>query len=173
MSEGTILVDVRDDIRNGREPFSKIMNTVSGLRAGEKLRLIAPFEPVPLVCVLAKHGFEHTACATETGDWEVLFERVRTTPAEQGLPAGQGTCEATAGSSAGSSTLEVDARGLEPPQPMIKILENLAALPPGAILRARTDRRPIHLYAQLEERGFGATTEEQPDGSFVTRIRRS
>lgn len=69
-------------------------------------------------------------------------------------------------------TLDVDARGLEPPQPLVKILEAAAALPPGATLRARTDRRPMHLLPQLEERGFSADSQEQPDGSFVTHIRR-
>jgi TusA-related sulfurtransferase len=66
----------------------------------------------------------------------------------------------------------VDARGLEPPQPLVKILEALATLPEGARLRARTDRRPMHLYAQLEERGFVGESEEQEDGSFVTHVRR-
>ncbi len=69
--------------------------------------------------------------------------------------------------------LDVDARGLEPPQPLVTILEALARLPEGARLRARTDRRPLHLYAQLEERGFVGETEEKEDGSFVTIIRRA
>jgi hypothetical protein len=68
--------------------------------------------------------------------------------------------------------LQVDTRGLEPPQPMIRILETLAGLPEGAQLRARTDRRPMHLYAQLEDRGFIAETQEQPDGGFLTYVRR-
>jgi uncharacterized protein (DUF2249 family) len=54
---------------------------------------------------------------------------------------------------------------------MVKILEALAALPAGAELRARTDRRPVHLYPHLEERGFAAESEEQSDGSFITHIR--
>jgi uncharacterized protein (DUF2249 family) len=71
-----------------------------------------------------------------------------------------------------ANVVEVDARGLEPPQPMVRILEALASLPAGAELRARTDRRPLHLYAQLEQRGFTAETREEHDGSFVTHIRR-
>jgi uncharacterized protein (DUF2249 family) len=67
--------------------------------------------------------------------------------------------------------VELDARGLEPPQPMVKILEALAALPEGGELRAHTDRRPIHLYSHLEERGFSGDSEEQNDGSFITHIR--
>jgi TusA-related sulfurtransferase len=66
---------------------------------------------------------------------------------------------------------EVDARGLEPPQPLITILEALAQLPEGGQIRAHTDRRPLHLYAHLEERGFTGETKEQEDGSFVTTIR--
>lgn len=69
--------------------------------------------------------------------------------------------------------VEVDARGLEPPQPLIKIMEALAELPAGAELQARTDRRPIHLHTHLEERGFRVSSEEQADGSFVTHARRS
>lgn len=173
MSERTVLVDVREDIRNGREPFSKIMNSAAGLQAGEKLRLLAPFEPVPLVQVLAKHGFQHTASTNGAGDWEVIFERGPGGPAEQAMPPAPGSSESASGAHIGSSAPEIDARGLEPPQPLIKILEGVTTLPRGATLRARTDRRPIHLYAQLEERGCEATTEEQPDGSFLTHIRRS
>ncbi len=67
----------------------------------------------------------------------------------------------------------VDARGLEPPQPLVAILEALEHLPKGAQMRAQTDRRPRHLYALLEHRGCTGETEEQHDGSFITTIRRA
>ena len=54
---------------------------------------------------------------------------------------------------------------------MVKILEALASLPEGMGIRAFTDRRPVHLYAQLEDRGFTGLSEEQSDGSFITHIR--
>lgn len=69
------------------------------------------------------------------------------------------------------TTVKVDARGLEPPQPLIMIMEALTSLPKGAELHACTDRRPLHLFPLLEERGFAGETEEQHDGSFVTTIR--
>lgn len=172
MNQNTVLLDVRDDIRSGREPFSRIMNAVAALRSGQQLLLLAPFEPVPMVHMLKNQGFRHTARATDTGDWEVLFVRDRAAegnpPASTGAPPPAGVTPLPTA----SVSLEVDARGLEPPMPMVKILEALATLPGAAELRARTDRRPIHLYAQLEERGFSARTEEQPDGSFVTSITR-
>ena len=67
----------------------------------------------------------------------------------------------------------LDARGLEPPQPLVVILEALVSLPESAELHARTDRRPLHLYPLLEQRGFVGATEEQHDGSFITTIRRA
>jgi uncharacterized protein (DUF2249 family) len=169
MNTKTVTVDVREDIRNGREPFSKIMNATGALRADEQLLLIAPFEPVPLFRVLEKQGFRHTVQSDKPGNWEVLF--MRQSDAQAAQPAPVTTCS---GASAPGSRkiVEVDVRGLEPPQPLVKILESLAALPAGAELRAWTDRRPMHLYAQLAERGFAATTEEQPNASFLTYIRR-
>jgi uncharacterized protein (DUF2249 family) len=71
-----------------------------------------------------------------------------------------------------TETIEVDARGREPPGPMVRILEALAALPNGAQLRARTDRRPLHLHPQLEARGFRGITEEHAEGGYVTHIER-
>jgi uncharacterized protein (DUF2249 family) len=157
MSEEIIRLDVREDLRKGRPPFAKIMQAVSQLRNGQSLLVIAPFEPAPLYKVLGEMGFEHCAKPGSNGDFEVLFSK---TPRAAGTEARP------------PEILSVDARGLEPPQPLVTILEALGGLPEAAELRAHTDRRPMHLYAQLEQRGFIGESEEQPDGSFVTHIRR-
>lgn len=170
MNAAIVTVDVRDDLRNGREPFSKIMNAAGALQAGQQLLLIAPFEPAPLFRVMEKQGFRHQAHATVTGDWEVLFTREQAS--SEAEPHGGQTAAQAAPSSGATEIVDVDARGLEPPQPMVKILETIAALPAGAEVRARTDRRPMHLYSHLEERGFSGQTEEQSDGSFITQIKR-
>ena len=174
MRKRTITLDVREDIRNGREPFAKIMQTVAGLKDNEQLRLLAPFEPAPLYAVLAQRGYSHKSKPTPAGDFEVLFTRGLAEPAEAeitGAPS-QPPPGSQPRSCTGTPVVEVDARGLEPPQPLVKILEALATLPEGARLRAHTDRRPMHLYAQLEERGFVGESEEQKDGSFITNVRR-
>jgi uncharacterized protein (DUF2249 family) len=62
---------------------------------------------------------------------------------------------------------------MEPPKPLAAILEALSNLPEGTELRAQTDRRPMHLYSQLETRGFTSQTEETSHGSFITHIRRA
>lgn len=69
------------------------------------------------------------------------------------------------------NSIELDARELEPPQPLMKTLEAVATLPDGATLRVLTRWRPALLYAELEKRGFTAESQEQTDGSYVTHIR--
>lgn len=169
MSANTTTLDVREDIRAGREPFSKIMAAVAGLAAQESLLIIAPFEPAPLFHVLARQGSAHESKQTPAGDWQVLFTRI----AEEAVIAPPlKVMTSNRGSAAAQSAeiVDLDARGLEPPQPLVTILEAIATLPPGATLRARTDRRPMHLYAQLESRGFAGESAEQAEGSFITHI---
>ena len=50
--------------------------------------------------------------------------------------------------------MEIDNRGLPPPEPMVRILGSLAALPPGEALEALMDREPLMIYPELERRGF-------------------
>ena len=170
MNQGIITLDVREDIRSGRSPLSAVLKAVATLRSDESLRLLAPFEPIPMCQLLSRQGFQHAAKPIAGSDWEVLFTRQSSaTPTEAKL-----TVERPAGSDDVGSPPEViqlDARGLEPPQPLVTILEALGALPIHAELCAHTDRRPMHLYAQLEERGFIGESQEQSDGSFLTHIR--
>lgn len=161
-------LDVREDIRSGQHPFNKIQSALGNIAPGESLRLLAPFEPVPLFQVAASKGIGHTSKQTAEGDWEVLFSHGVVNESRP-TPSGDAACGCHETSPA--EITDVDARGLEPPQPMVRILEALAQLPRGAKLRACTDRRPIHLYSHLQERGFIGESEEQNDGSFITHIR--
>jgi uncharacterized protein (DUF2249 family) len=168
MSDKVVTLDVREDLLNGREPFSRVMGVVAILQPDEKLRLVAPFEPAPLYSVLGNQGFDHESKQISPGDWEILFTR-RSGETITFVPPTRPPCSAV--NPEPMEIIDVDARGLEPPQPMVKILEAVAVLPAGAELRAHTERRPMHLYAQLEERGFAGESEEQNDGSYITKIR--
>ena len=70
-----VLVDVRDDVRAGREPFGRIMQAMGSMRDGKELRLINTFEPVPLYEVMAERGFAHESEQLPDGDWQVRFFR--------------------------------------------------------------------------------------------------
>ena len=66
-------LDVRDILKAGGEPFSKIMAAVEALSPGQDLKLLATFKPVPLFAVMAGRGYAHSEREIGGGDWEVLF----------------------------------------------------------------------------------------------------
>lgn len=67
----------------------------------------------------------------------------------------------------------LDARGLEPPEPMEKVMQTLALLRPGQSIRLLLHREPFPLYAVLAERGYVHDTRMEADGSYVILIRPS
>lgn len=149
-----VSLDVRDAIRRGEEPFGTIMAAVADLSADQALVLRAPFEPLPLYRVLGKRGFAHWTERRGDDDWTVWFYR------------GEPVDAPVTGALATGATLDV--RGLEPPQPMVAVLERLETLAGGQTLTVVHDRRPTFLYPQLDARGFTHRTEEPEPG--VVRI---
>lgn len=71
-----------------------------------------------------------------------------------------------------SRSIRLDVRGLEPPQPMIRVLQEAERLERGAELEVHHDRRPTFLYPQLDDRGFVHETDEPEPGLVRIRIRR-
>lgn len=70
-----LVLDVRPDIRAGREPFATIMATVQSLGADQDLVLLNDFEPVPLYSVMKSKGFAHQTEQQPDGAWKVVFSR--------------------------------------------------------------------------------------------------
>ncbi|AEH37890.1 DUF2249 domain-containing protein [Halopiger xanaduensis] len=54
-------------------PFDDIMSALRTLNAGERLELIAPFEPKPLYNVLESRGYTYES-EQRDGVWHVLIE---------------------------------------------------------------------------------------------------
>ena len=74
-AERIVDLDVREDLRAGREPFSSIMAAREALPAGCVLRVRAIFEPVPLYRVMQRHGLAHWTEELGEEDWRVWFWR--------------------------------------------------------------------------------------------------
>jgi len=72
-----------------------------------------------------------------------------------------------------AATVTLDVRGLEPPHPMVRVLEALDGLPADGELVVLHERRPVFLYPQLEARGFAHETDEPEAGVVRIRIRRA
>ncbi len=64
----------------------------------------------------------------------------------------------------------LDARGLEPPEPMEKVMQMLDLLRPGQTIRMLLHREPFPLYPILAGRGYNYATTMEADGSYVILI---
>lgn len=156
-------VDVRPILRAGGEPFSVIMAALEQLEPGQGLRLYATFKPIPLFSVMANKGFAYSAqpLEGEGGEWEVLF-----TPAEPSKGDGEALPSAEWSSAPWPEPIvKLDARDLEPPEPMVRILAAADKLGPGDTLSALLRREPVFLFPQLEKRGFRWLGGFLPDGA--------
>jgi uncharacterized protein (DUF2249 family) len=155
------VLDVRPVLDRGGDPFTLIMRRAGELAPDEALHLIVGFEPAPLYAVMRGLGrAAHTEEAA--GTFHVWF--YRDGAAEPERPPGDGPPAAL------QAPVELDVRGLEPPQPMVQILQKLVDLGPGAQLLVRHHREPALLYDKLALRGYAARCTKGEDDSFLIHI---
>lgn len=172
--EAVVMLDVRDELRAGREPFSIIMSGLREVRDGGALCVRAIFEPVPLYTVMKRQGLAHWTEQRADDDWLVWFysETVPPASASPDVPA-PAEAATTEPDEAADDVVILDVRGLEPPEPMVRTLAALEALPPGATLVQLNVRVPQFLLPVLEERGFTYEVREQDSDLVRMFIRRS
>jgi uncharacterized protein (DUF2249 family) len=161
-------LDLRDDMRAGREPFSTIMTAVRELEDDRVLRLRTIFEPVPLFAVMAKRGFAYESRQDAPDDWSVWFWR--DDAPERVVDEAEGTAASPAGDETSGRTRWLDVRGLEPPQPMLRTLAALEALPEGHELVQINVRVPQLLLPMLAERGYACEVDESLPDRVLVRI---
>lgn len=66
-------LDVREDLRAGKEPFARIKAAASAVQPGGVFVLRAIFEPKPLYALLGGQGFEAWTERLADDDWRVYF----------------------------------------------------------------------------------------------------
>ncbi|WP_191569433.1 DUF2249 domain-containing protein [Paracoccus yeei] len=162
-------LDVRPQLARGEEPFAAIMEATGRLRPGQSLRLIAPFRPAPLFSVMANRGFAVSDHRRPDGAWEVVFAPLEGAAPDPGLAPGS----APGAALWPDPSLTLDLAGLMPPEPMVRILEALAALPAGAVLFALLDREPMFLFPELAMRGHEWAGNFASDGTSYRLLVRS
>lgn len=142
-------LDVRPILQAGGEPFQAIMDAVEALKPGESLKLFAPFRPVPLFSVMANRGFGASDRPLDGGDWEVIFTPVEVEQQETSLAFGSSPSAAHWP----DPVEELNLCDLEPPEPMVRILETMEELRSGETLFALLAREPLFLFPELAKRG--------------------
>lgn len=169
-------LDVRDDLRSGREPFHRIMTARAQIPDGGALSLRAIFEPVPLYAVLEKQGFSHHTVQLGDDDWQVWFYRpTGSTGTAAATDVPDPTRRPPGGQEGGGrdDIVILDVRDLDPPEPMVRTLAALETLPSGATLVQLNHRVPRFLLPQLSERGFEFEIREHEPGPVRVFIRRA
>jgi uncharacterized protein (DUF2249 family) len=74
-------------------------------------------------------------------------------------------------SNAMADTIEIDVCGLEPPEPLERIVAALDSLSVGGSVLVKIDRRPLPLYRMLERNGYVYEERAGPDSLYEITIR--
>lgn len=181
-------LDVRPHLRKKLEPFQLIMETVKKLEADDIFVLHATFKPSPLLGMLKLRGFAGQSVQSGKEHWITTFVSKKnkrwlheTADADTGSDAAvEASSEEVAASdistTAAANTspllIELDNRGLEPPQPMIRTLAALERIHPEGEVVIHNDRVPVFLIEELNSLGCAYSVEEQPDGTAKVSIRK-
>ncbi|MEX2044854.1 MAG: DUF2249 domain-containing protein [Opitutus sp.] len=176
-THSTIDVDTLFDVRPipCRIKHGQIFQRWFDLPVGGHFVLLNDHDPVPLYYQFAAEfegAFEWEYLERGPEDFRVKITKLAAvTPHAPAIPSPCQSAEPV--TPFNSSGHEIDVRGLEPPEPLVRILAALESLPAGTTLRAHTDREPCHLFGEATQRGFRHASKAQPDGSWITALERA
>ncbi|MGH7442517.1 MAG: DUF2249 domain-containing protein [bacterium] len=156
----TQILDVRELLRAGGEPFDVIIQALEKLKQGQGLAIRATFEPRPLFGLFKARGFKGQSHKLAEEDWLVNFQPEDPSQAPRSIPMPKGPPTSPPKPKQGEGDFDLlDVRGLEPPEPMVRILAHCRELPDGRTLKVVHERRPEFLYPRLDEQGLVHRTE--------------
>lgn len=171
--DAAVVFDVRPI--PGRTKHAQIFERWFGLPVGEYFVLLNDHDPIPL-----RYQFEvqfpgaFTWEYLEKGPEEFRVKITKLAPVAAVIPEPPRFATRDAPPSAAVDGVRLlDVRGLEPPEPLVRILSALESLPVGEKLRACTDREPCHLFGEADQRGFKHECSQQLDGSWITLLARA
>lgn len=174
-----VLLDVRELIPRERHP--KIFNTWEQLPVGDAIKLVNDHDPKPLYYEFSAERtgeFEWNAVERGPERWVVLIKRVapasKSSASEGASRPKHGGCGCGGHGHGQPKTpgrlLTLDVSQMEPPQPMIEILQKIQELGPKDVLEVSHHREPVPLYPQLEESGFEHSIEKLGENRFRLRV---
>ncbi|HRO41571.1 MAG TPA: DUF2249 domain-containing protein [Flavipsychrobacter sp.] len=156
------LLDVREDLASGKDPFKKIMEEVNNLGKDETLLLINSFEPIPLIRILNDRGYEAVVKTLEDEIVHTYITRSATSiNNENALPA---TDFETILTRYQGKMQEIDVRALPMPQPMMTILKAIETLDADKALFVYHKKVPLFLLPELKDRNFSFAYKQVEDG---------
>ena len=157
-SNKIINFDVRAMLAAGDDPLKEIQHKIKQLQTDEVLLIVNTFEPVPLIKLLEKQGFETYVKQVDEQTIETYFYTSKNKKA-QSIEIEKTTNNDAADwhqllSKFENKLVEIDVRHLEMPMPMMSILEALESLPSDKALYVHHKRIPVFLLTELKDRNF-------------------
>ncbi|NUM32832.1 MAG: DUF2249 domain-containing protein [Bacteroidetes bacterium] len=153
--EKIIDFDVRPILASGTDPLKQILEKIKSIKKGEVLRIINTFEPVPLIIMLGKKGYDVYSDVQNENYTETWFYKKHDVLEENPQPEISSSADwETILSIYKENLLTLDVRQMEMPMPMMTILDNLENMPQGKALYVYHKRIPVFLIPELKEKGF-------------------
>ena len=150
-------LDVRPILEGGVDPFEAIMGKLKQISNEQTLLIINTFEPVPLLNILKKKGYDFEVERPEPGVVHTYMKKADTFSRDD---------IATDVKSVGDNKFdliekkyegrmkEVDVRDLEMPMPMVTILEELEHIDSTNALYVHHKKLPQYLLPEIADRGY-------------------
>jgi len=150
-----VTLDARPILAGGVDPFDEIMKTLKTMSDDQTLLIINTFEPLPLLNILKKRGYNFETQRPEAGIVHCYIRKSDEAISDQPAPAEEKeqSFEDLEKQFAGKMKT-VDVRQMEMPMPMVTILEELEKLSEGEALYVYHKRLPQYLLPELENRQF-------------------
>jgi uncharacterized protein (DUF2249 family) len=163
--EQLVQLDVRPMLAGGTDPFQLIMGKISELGEGQVLGVINTFTPAPLIAVLKRQGFSaYTEMINDQLEQTYFYK-------DPGAPKPVTTANESirthwdeVNARFADNLVFADVRGVEMPEPMIRILAALDTLPEGKALFVYHNKLPVFLLPELTERKFDYRVNEIAPG---------
>jgi uncharacterized protein (DUF2249 family) len=145
-----LFLDIRPLTAKGLDPFQMVIRSTTELKPGQHLHLLLNDQPEIFSCALGRMGYEGFS-EIKNGTWNAYFRK--------GKVSFPGPC-----------VVELDVRGLEPPLPLLKVLESLPSVSEGGGLKVFYPNRPDSLADKLRTHGFEVEWEEAEGASYVLQV---
>ncbi len=169
--EQIINFDVREMIASGDDPLRQIQEKVKELKPGEALKIVNTFEPVPLIKLLERQGFQAYVDNLSDDLIETYFYKTNNdVKATFVINTDTATDWDDLLAHYNNRLVEIDVRHLEMPMPMMTILESLENLPDGKALYVHHKRIPVFLLTELKDRNFEFRIKEVQEGEVYLLI---
>ncbi|MDO6391002.1 DUF2249 domain-containing protein [Pontibacter sp. BT731] len=158
--ENIIVLDVRDTIAKGDDPFLQIMDAVNKLSTEQVLCIVNTFEPIPLIAIVRPKGFAYYTETLGPNLVKTYFKKQSVGEKVEAISAASEENFDDLLARYSGKLQQIDVRQMEMPQPMVSILSALETLPEGEALYVHHRKVPQFLLPQLTERGFKVSIEE-------------